>query len=155
MSLWIDTDSHWMGVIYLFLWDPHIKDQVPQVEMVQRQAGRFVLSDYHPWHSVSQMLCNLQWKSLSERHAHNKVVMLYLVIHGLVVIPPDLPYFFSSTNDSTRGHSLQFRQQQNPILSVFFLPQHHNHVPVEHTSCHLQPWNPSGADWVHYLSIKM
>ena len=22
-------------------------------------------------------------------------------------------------------------------------------------SCQLQPWNPSGADWVHYFSIKM
>ena len=100
------------------LWDPHIKDQASLIEMVQRRAARFVMSDYHPLprHSVSRMLSDLQWKTLSERRAHNKIIMLYRIIHGLVAIPPDPPYLFS-TSDSTRGHSLRFRQQHCRIQS--------------------------------------
>ncbi|XP_072032894.1 uncharacterized protein [Amphiura filiformis] len=87
--------------------------------MVQRRAARFVESDYHPRHSVTQMLENLQWQSLNERRAHNKVTMLYRIVHGLVAIPSGPPYFIPATN-TTRGHHLQFRQQHCRIQSYQF-----------------------------------
>ena len=42
------------------VWDPHTKDLESQIEMVQRRAARFVLSDYHPRHSATQMVADLQ-----------------------------------------------------------------------------------------------
>ncbi|KAI8512059.1 hypothetical protein Bbelb_111590 [Branchiostoma belcheri] len=49
------------------VWDPHTKDQVSRVEMVQRRAARFVCSDYRRTSSVSSMLQNLGWQSLEVR----------------------------------------------------------------------------------------
>lgn len=98
------------------VWDPHTKDQVSQIEMIQRRAARFVKSDFHQQHSVTQMLQDLQWKTMNERRAHNKVIMLYRIVHGLVAIPPGQPYF-TPTSVSTRGHAMQFQQQHCRILA--------------------------------------
>ncbi|KAI8518876.1 hypothetical protein Bbelb_021330 [Branchiostoma belcheri] len=49
------------------VWDPHNKDQVSRVEMVQRRAARFVCSDYRRTSSVTTMLQNLGWQSLEVR----------------------------------------------------------------------------------------
>ncbi|XP_072043590.1 uncharacterized protein [Amphiura filiformis] len=98
------------------VWDPHTKDQVSQIDMIQRRAARFVKSDYNQRHSVIQMLARLQWQSLYERRAHSKVIMLYRIIHGLGAIPAAPPYLFPST-ESTRGHQHQFKQQHCRIQS--------------------------------------
>ena len=58
------------------VWDPHTKDLVNQLEMVQRRAARFVKSDYDQRHSVTEMLRELDWKMLQERRAHSKVIMV-------------------------------------------------------------------------------
>ncbi|XP_072033236.1 uncharacterized protein [Amphiura filiformis] len=99
------------------VWDPHTKDLSSKIDMVQRRAARFVLSDYHPRHSVTQMLNKLQWQTLSERRAHSKTIMLYRIVHGLVAIPCGPPYFHPSTCGATRGHHLQFRQHHCRIQS--------------------------------------
>ncbi|XP_072048705.1 uncharacterized protein [Amphiura filiformis] len=98
------------------VWDPHPKDLVTRLDMVQRRAARFVKSDYHQRHSVTKMLEDLQWKTLYERRAHNKVIMLYRIVYGLVAIPSGPPLFIPSTV-STRGHPMQYRQQHCRILA--------------------------------------
>ena len=55
------------------------------------------------------MLQDLQRKTLCERRAHNKVIMLYRIVHGLVAITSGPPFFYPSPG-LTRGHSMQFRQ---------------------------------------------
>ena len=97
-------------------WDPHSQDQIMKLEMVQRRAARFTLGDYHPRHSVTQMLHSLNWQTLYERRAHLKVTMLYRIIHGLIAIPPEPPYIYPVTRSSGRrqGH---YRQQLCRISS--------------------------------------
>ena len=93
------------------VWDSSIKDQVTQIEKVQRRAARFTKADYHPKHSVTKMLNDLQWQTLQERQAHSKVIMLYRIVHHLVAIPASPPYLLLPSSDTTRGHQFQFRQQ--------------------------------------------
>ena len=93
------------------VWDSSIKDQVTQIEKVQRRAARFTKADYHPKHSVTKMLNDLQWQTLQERRAHSKVIMLYRIVHYLVAIPASPPYLLLPSSDTTRGHQFQFRQQ--------------------------------------------
>ena len=107
------------------VWDSSIEDQVTQIEKVQRRAARFTKADYHPKHSVTKMLNDLQWQALQERRVHSKVIMLYRIVHHLVAIPASPPYLLLPSSDTTRGHQFQFRQHalQNPSLPTQFLPK--------------------------------
>ena len=98
------------------VWDPHTKDLISHIEMVQRRAASFVKADYSKQSSVALMLQSLQWQSLQERCAHSKVIMLYMIINGLVAIPAAPPFLYPSP-DLTRGHHQQFRQQHCRILT--------------------------------------
>ena len=90
------------------VWDPHTKELINQIEMVQRRAARFVTSNYSRKSSVALMLQQLQWRSLFERRAQNKVLIIYKIMNGLVAIPAAPPYMHSASG--TRGHDLQLRQ---------------------------------------------
>lgn len=90
------------------VWNPYTAELVKQMEMIQRRAARFVVSDFHRRHSVTSMLQNLQWASLQERRAHSDVIMVYRIMNGLVAIPVE-PYFVT-TSPSTRGHSIRLLQ---------------------------------------------
>lgn len=69
------------------LWDPHTADYKNKLEMVQRRAARYVCNNYHNTSSVTSMLNELQWPSLSERRLKTRLIMFYKVIHGLIAIP--------------------------------------------------------------------
>ena len=92
------------------VWDPHTKGLISQIDMIQRRAARFVLSNYNQRDSVTLMLKDLGWRTLYERRAQSKVIMLYKIVHGLVAVPASQPYLFKSS-DHTRGHHLKFMQQ--------------------------------------------
>ena len=51
------------------VWDPHIQEGIQRIEMVQRRAARWVLNDYSPYSSVSDMLGRLGWRTLEQRRA--------------------------------------------------------------------------------------
>ena len=92
------------------VWDPHVKGLISQIDMVQRRAARFVLSNYNQRDSVTLMLEGLGWRTLHERRAQSKVIMLYKIVHGLVAVPVSPPYLYKSS-DYTRGHHFKFMQQ--------------------------------------------
>ena len=98
------------------VWDPQSKDLSHKIEMVQRRSARFVKADFNQRHSVTDMLQDLRWKTLRDRRAHSKVVMLYRMVHGLVAIPAGPPFFYPSS-EVTRGHSMQFRQHHCRIIA--------------------------------------
>lgn len=53
------------------IWNPYRVGQVQEIEMVQRRAARFVMSNYRRDQSVTVMIKSLQWDSLrSRREAH-------------------------------------------------------------------------------------
>ena len=46
------------------VWSPYTKSNIARLEMVQRRAARWTLSEYSPYASVTQMLQSLGWRSL-------------------------------------------------------------------------------------------
>ena len=49
------------------MWSPYIKQNIQKIEMVQRNAARWVSKSYSYYDSVSAMLSNLGWRSLGYR----------------------------------------------------------------------------------------
>ena len=98
------------------VWEPHTKELITQLEMVQRRAARFVTADYRRRHSVILLLNQLQWQTLIQRRTHSKVTMLYRIHHQVVAIPAGPPYIIYS-NSTTSGHHLQFQQHHFRINS--------------------------------------
>ena len=82
---------------------------IVRIEMVQRRAARWVMSDYSSYSSVSDMLGRLGWHTLEQRLADSRLVLFYKIVHGLIAIP--LPTYVIPLNRYSRTtHSLAFRQ---------------------------------------------
>ena len=71
------------------VWDPYQRQQIQQLENVQRQAARFATGNYYsrdPW-CMTSMLHQLEWEPLQHRRARNRVIMLYKITNYLVEVP--------------------------------------------------------------------
>ena len=91
------------------VWDPYVQEDIQRTKMVQRQAARWVLSDYSPYPSVSDMLGRLGWRTLEQRRSDSRLVLFYKIVHGLVaVLHPT--YVIPLNRYSQTTHLLAFRQ---------------------------------------------
>ena len=74
------------------VWDPYIQEDIQRIEMVQRRAARWVLSDYSPYSSVSDMLGRLGWRTLEQRRADSRLVLFYKIVpfHSLHMSYPSI-----------------------------------------------------------------
>ena len=66
------------------VWDPHTIKNINSLEMIQRQAARWVLGRFHNRSSVSEMLQQLRWPSLQHRRTQARLLLLYKAINGHV-----------------------------------------------------------------------
>ena len=90
-------------------WDPHSIDHTHKIEMIQRRAARWVLRDYSPLSSVSNMLDRLEWQTLEHRRSCARLTLFYKIVHHLVAVP--LPqYLVQPVRLSRRSHPYGFRQ---------------------------------------------
>ena len=71
------------------VWDPHTHRNIQMLEMVQRQAGRYVTNRHRNRSSVSDMLHGLNRRSLQDRGEDACLCMLYKVDRRLVAIKKD------------------------------------------------------------------
>ena len=70
------------------VWDPYsIIKYTSNIEKVQRRAARFVFNQYHNMSSPTDMIRQLEWKSLEQRRRKARLTMFYKIQHGLVAIP--------------------------------------------------------------------
>ena len=91
------------------VWSPHTKQDIKKIEMVQRRAVRWSLNSYSTYASVTEMQNQLKLRTLEQRRADARVIMLFKIIHGLVAIP--LPSYFEQPSRMTRhSHPLALRQ---------------------------------------------
>ena len=91
------------------VWTQIRPDRTP--EMVQRRAARWTLCRLTSYDSVSDMLCDLGWRSLEDRRTDSRLCLFYKIVHGLVAVP--LPPYVVHTQVLTRhsaSHPLAFRQ---------------------------------------------
>jgi hypothetical protein len=71
------------------IWNPHTKENINMIELIQRRAARMVNSDFQTTSSVTSMIRQLGWTSLQERRAQAKAIMMYRVVNHLIFIPAD------------------------------------------------------------------
>ena len=69
------------------VWDPHQKYNHDKLEMVQRRAARFVKSKYKRTESVTAMLNELGWHSLSKRREDARLILFFKIINNLAKVP--------------------------------------------------------------------
>ena len=86
------------------VWDPYQQNDILSLEKVQRRAARWALSDYGTLSSVTNMLEILDWPSLESRRRISRLQILYKGINNLSGL--SIPYYFLSTQRSTRHHHL-------------------------------------------------
>ena len=79
--------------------------------------------------SVTTMLQSLGWKSLQQRQAYSRVMMLYRIRNGLVDIPATT--FLKPVPVCTRGHETRYMQMRysSSMYGQNFFP------------CAIQMWN--------------
>ena len=73
------------------VWDPYTRQQIDEIEKVQRRGARFVMGDYEPTASVTTMIDDLKWESLQSRRERARLTMMYKIKNNQVAVTnPDL-----------------------------------------------------------------
>lgn len=98
------------------VWNPHRKEQIQKVEMVQRRAARFITGRYRNTSSVTSMLDHLNLETLESRRLKLQLTMFYKVINGIVAIDKDA-YLTPASGRTRSSHSLKYRQYSTSIDS--------------------------------------
>lgn len=73
------------GVI---VWDPYTTSDINKLERTKRRAARFITGDYKTREdsSVTKMLNDLKLENLQLRRTSLRLVFLYKVVEGLVLL---------------------------------------------------------------------
>ena len=91
--------------------------------MVQRRAPRFACNNYRREASVTTMLDELGWRSLKQRRADQRLIMLYKIVNNLVEI--DLSKeLIPLRRHSRNSHSKSFRipyEKKTYLHTAFYL----------------------------------
>ena len=103
--------------------DPKAGENTGSIEMVQRRVARFVLRRYRNTSSVSDMLDQLQWESLEDRHAKGQINLMFKIVNGLAVV--DHAHLVPSTSRTRSAHSSKFLHYhcKNNIFKFSFFPR--------------------------------
>ena len=88
---------------------PYTKKGIKKTEMVQSRSIRWTMNNYSTYDSVTDMKTQLCWRSLEQRRADARLMMLYKIIHGLVAIPLP-PYFRQPLRMTRHSHPLVLTQ---------------------------------------------
>ena len=106
------------------VWDPHLKNQINNLEKVHKNAARFVTNNYQYEHgSTLQNMKQLGWTPLEEQRARNKMVIFFKATNDLIDIP---------INDLIKSN----RRTRNSDSQTFNLPASSN-------DCHMHSFFPS------------
>ena len=110
---------------------------------MQRRSARWATRDYQRTSSVTQMIKDLNWRTLEQRRIDSRLTLVYKITYDLVAIPA-ADYLIPNTRQSRHNHLLAYRQiptlkqpptslQANPntqsLLQVHILSPHHS--PLE------------------------
>ena len=99
------------------VWNPHQKDQIWKLEMIQRRAARYMTNRYRNTSSVSSMLDHLQWESLESRCSKIQLTLLYKIVNDIIDIPAD-KYLTKGTPRTRSANSKKYRQDSTIHLQI-------------------------------------
>ena len=108
------------------IWDPYHQEYKNKLESVQRRAARFVCRDFRRQSHVSDMLRDLNWKTLEDRQKISRLTLLYKSVHNIVAINIDEHYtnhekkkYYSQKNVLNFLYSSYCQKE---LLQVLFYP---------------------------------
>ena len=101
------------------VWNPHQKDQIRKLEMIQRRAAQYMTNRYRNTSSVSSMLDHLQWESLESRYSKIQLTLLYKIVYDTIYIPAD-DYLTKGVSRTRSAHSKKYRQYHTSTDSLIF-----------------------------------
>ena len=116
------------------VWDPYTKGNQHKLEMVQSRATRYVCNNYvREEGCVTTMLHELGWRSLQQRRADMRLVLLYKCIHSLVALDLN-SYLIPKTRPSRHCSSLSYNipVETKTYIQKSFIPltiTQWNHLP--------------------------
>ena len=67
-------------------WDPYTRELSDKIEMVQRRAARWTVSDFSPTSSVSLILDRLGWETLEHRRSCARLSLFHGIVYGHVAV---------------------------------------------------------------------
>ena len=91
------------------VWSPYTKSNIARLEMVQRRAARWTLSEYSTYASVTQILQSLGWRSLEQRRSDSQLCLFYIVAIDMS------SYVVHPLRTLRNPHTLGFRQIQTTV----------------------------------------
>ena len=91
------------------VWDPHIKEDIHKIEMIQRRAARFVFNNYNLTDSVTSMLQSLKWPTLEARRRFLKLTLMFKILNKQIHIPTNN---FQPITTYTRGYQHHYTHLQ-------------------------------------------
>ena len=107
------------------IWDPHQVGEINRIEGVQRNAARFVYSEYRrrPGISVTALLQQVQWPSLADRRLIARLTLFYNAHTGKINIP--LCNIMDRSDSRTRGakNNYKFISTKNTAFGQSFFPK--------------------------------
>ena len=92
----------------------HTKKQhtdTTKLEAVQRRSACWATRDYQRKSSVTQMIKDLNWRTLEQRRIDSRHIHMYKTTYDLVAIPAT-DYLIPNTRQSRHNHQLVYRQIQ-------------------------------------------
>ena len=99
-------------------WDPFLNKNILTIEMIKRQAACWVKSDYNWNSSVTAMLYDLQWSTLSHHQEVSRLKIFYNAIYNNSALT--IPDCFKTTTYATRHqHPLHFVNPSNYFKHSF------------------------------------
>ena len=106
------------------VWDPYTKNQISQLESVQRRAARFVYNNFQNRDpgAVTAMLSDLGWETLEQRRAKIRAVMMYKIVYNLVDIPAEnllIPADSRTRSSSNTGYKVIYTRSDLYKYSFF------------------------------------
>ena len=69
------------------VWDPHQKDLISKIELIQKRAARFTTNTYDRTTSITHLIKDLNWDTLQNRRTANRLGILHKARQGLLALP--------------------------------------------------------------------
>ena len=91
------------------VWSPHKATDITKLEAVQCRSARWATRDYQRTSSVTQMIKDLNWRTLEQQRIDSRLTLMYKITYDLVAIPA-ADYLIPNTRQSRHNHLRAYRQ---------------------------------------------
>ena len=87
------------------VWDPYTRNNIHQLEAIQRRAARFVYNNFYDREPgvVTSVISRLQWESLEQRRAKARAIFMYKIVNNLVDVHAE--HILTPLDNRSRGNA--------------------------------------------------